>query len=264
MLTLAQRSFGRVRWLFVSIAIVLTAFQLALIGMSAAFARQGDFERLVAVLPAFIRDAHGWSLASFAGMITLTYYEPLPVMLFVMFAIYLATEPAGEVESGLVDLVLARPLPRAWLVTRTLMVIVLTTVTLMLSMGVTTWLGLHWLAPADARWPSARDVTMLMGYLLGVAWCFGAIALAAAAWARRRSASMAPVALAAVTLYLLEMVGDAWAPVRPLAVVSPFHYFPGSAFLQGTTNDALNLSVLGAVTGTAVALAYWQFNRRDL
>ena len=53
-------------------------------------------------------------------MASLGFFEPLIVMLVVQFAIFLATEPAGDVETGLVDLVLARPVPRHWLVTRSL------------------------------------------------------------------------------------------------------------------------------------------------
>ncbi len=50
-------------------------------------------------------------------MVLFAYFDPLIVMLLVQFAIYLATEPAGEVESNLVDLLLARPMPRHVIVT---------------------------------------------------------------------------------------------------------------------------------------------------
>ena len=70
----------------------------------------GSFDRLAMMLPAFAQRGFGPALTSFAGMATVGFFEPLIVMLVAQFAIYLATEPAGDVETGLVDLVLARPI----------------------------------------------------------------------------------------------------------------------------------------------------------
>ena len=61
------------------------------------------------IAPTFVLQLMGPALTSFRGMVLFVYVDPLIVMLVVQFAIYLATEPAGEVESSLVDLVLARP-----------------------------------------------------------------------------------------------------------------------------------------------------------
>ena len=264
MLTLVRRSLGRTAWLFVSIVVVLTAFQLSLIGVAASIARRGDFERLVQLMPSFLQQTFGPALQSFAGAVTIGYFEPIPVMVVVLFAVHLATEPAGEVESGLVDLLLARPLPRHWLVTRSLLTFIILTLALMLAMGLATWVGLLWLAPDGAAWPSAAHVVMLMVHLTAVAWCFGGLALAGAAWARRRGSLLAAMALAVVALYLLETLGTAWTPVRALAVLSPFHYFPGAAVLDGSARTSRDLSVLAAITAGVIVAAYWQFQRRDL
>ena len=56
-------------------------------------------------------------------------------MLVVQFAVYLAVEPAGDVESRLVDLLLARPLPRHYLLTRSLVVMTGAALVLPLSHG---------------------------------------------------------------------------------------------------------------------------------
>jgi len=50
-------------------------------------------------------------------------------------------EPAAEIEGGLVDTIAARPLPRHWLVTRTLVVMAIGTVALMIAMGTATSLA---------------------------------------------------------------------------------------------------------------------------
>lgn len=264
MLTLVGRSFRRQAGIFVSVASVLIAFQFALIAVAASFAERREFERLAQVVPAFIQNALGPSLRSFAGMSLIGYFEPIPVMLVVVFMVYVATEPAAEVEAGLVDLVLARPLARRLLITRTLIVMAITAVSLQVFTGLAVWLGLLWLAPAGVVWPRLSDALTLMVYLAATAWCFGAIALAAAARSRRRASALAPVAIGAIALYLLQMLGDVWSVARQLAVLSPFHYFPGSAVLNGRTDLALNLTVLGTASAIFIALAYWQFGHRDL
>ena len=94
--------------------------------------------------------------------------------------------------------------------------------------------------------------------------CFGATALAAAGWARRRAAAWAPVALAAVATYLIDFLGLWWTAMPRIGRLTPFHFYQGSAILEGRANTALDLSVLAAATVVASAIAYWQFNRRDL
>lgn len=264
MLTLVGRSLGRIVGLVAALLGVLAAFQIALIAVAASYVNASTFDRLAQLAPSFVQQAFGPALTSFAGMTTMGYFHPLAVMLVVQFAIYLATEPAGDIEWGLVDLVLARPHPRQWVVSRSLLVMTMGTATLTLTMGVATWLGLWALAPRGARWPEARVVSLLIIHLGAVAWSFGAAALAATAWARRRGSAQAPVAIAAVALYLIDLLGASWAPARPYARLSPFHYYQGAAILAGTADPARDLSILAAIALAGIALAYWQFGRRDL
>jgi hypothetical protein len=103
-----------------------------------------------------------------------------------------------------------------------------------------------------------------MAHLMAVTWCFAGAGLAAAAWARRRGAAMAAVGVAAVALYLLDFVGDAWADARWLAWLSPFHAFHGARILAGNTDVLRDLGVLAGLGAIGVALAYWRFARRDV
>ena len=58
-------------------------------------------------MPAFIQEAMGGVLVgSFSGAIALGFAHPLVMLSLASVAIYLASEPAGEVEDGLVDLVM--------------------------------------------------------------------------------------------------------------------------------------------------------------
>jgi hypothetical protein len=268
MLTLVGRSFGRTAGLFAAICIMLAVFEIALIAVAASFTGANDFARLSLLmsqlLPGFLQSAFGPAMLSFGAMTTICFFDPLVVMIAVQFAVFLATEPAGEIEGGLVDLVLARPLPRHWLISRSVLVMTAGAFLPTLAMGLATWLGLRMLAPAGAHGPEARVVLLMMIHLATLSWCFGGAALAAAAWSRRRAAALAAVALSSVALYLIDVIGESWARVLPLARLLPFHYYHGAAILRGTANPALDLSILSGIGVVGIALAYWQFGRRDL
>ncbi len=212
MLTLVGRSIARVRWLFLVSLLLLASFQFTLIAVAASFANAGNLESLALLMPGFVENTFGPALMSFGAMTTIGYFDPLVVMVVVQFAVYLATEPAGEIELGLVDLLLARPLPRHRLITRSIIVMTASAVTLTLVMGLATWLGLSSLAPARVPWPEARIIWTMMMHLVAVGWVFGAAALAVGAWARRRGAAQAAVAVTAVAMYLIDIVAESWSP----------------------------------------------------
>ena len=101
-------------------------------------------------------------------------------------------------------------------------------------------------------------------HLVSVGWCFGALALAVAAGARRWSAAFAPVTLGAVALYLIEVLAIGWAPARTVAWISPFHYYPALPIVAGDAVGLTNVAVLLTAAAVLTATAYWRFNRRDL
>jgi ABC-2 type transport system permease protein len=264
MLTLIGRSLDRCKGLFAAVAMLLAAFQTALVAIATSFEEGQGFERLLGLVPAFLQEGLAPALASFGGLVSLTFYEPVIVLLAVAFAIYLAAEPAGDVESGLVDLLLARPLPRHRFVTRSLVIMTGAAIVLPAVMALTMWACLALFAPSSAKWPELRTVLLLGVQLAAVTWCFGGAGLAASAWSRRRGAAVATVGVAAVTMYLMDSVGDAWASAAWLAWLSPFHAFHGARILAGTSDPVRDLSVLFALGAAGVALAYWRFERRDV
>jgi ABC-2 type transport system permease protein len=264
MLTLVRRTVDRIAVLLVVLAALLVLFQVALVAIAASLADGPGFEGLASLAPAFIQQILGPALASFGGLAAVGFFEPLIIMMVVQMAIYVATEPAGDVEAGLVDLVLARPVSRHVLVTRSLLVMTGVAIVLPVTMAASLWASLWWLAPPNVRWPEPRVVLLLTGHLAAVAWCFGAAALAAAAWAWRRGAAQSIVGVSAIAFYLLDTVAEAWDAVAWTAPLSPFHYFHGAEILAGRTDPARDLAMLIAVGVAGTALAYWQFRRRDV
>ena len=264
MTAMIGRSFARVAWMFTAVAGFLAVSQMLFTAVAASVSRSGDFERLSALVPEFLQSVLAPALTSFAAMTTVLYFDVLIVMLVVIWAVYVATEPAGEIESGLVDLILARPMPRHRLVTRTIVVSAGTTLLLTATMGAASVAALAIFAPPGTAWPTPRLLATMIAHLTLVAWCFAAAALAACGWARRRTAVLAAVALSAAALYLVDVLAGWWSPLRPVAYVSPFNYYHGGEIITGAANVALNLTVLASAAIAASGLAYWQFARRDL
>jgi ABC-2 type transport system permease protein len=263
-IALVTRSCGRLANPFCGVLIVLSGFQIALIAVASEFAGAGNFERIAQLVPSVLAPALAPALTSFDRMATLGFFDPLVVMLVVQWAIYVGTEPAGEVETGLVDLVLARSVPRHRVMTRTLIVTLGSTLLLTLAMLAGTLIGLQVLAPTELDWPTPRVLLLMVAHLALVGWCFGAAAMAVAGWARRRGSAIAVTAIAAVALYLVDFLGLWWPPVETLARVTPFAYFHGGPLLAGTADPFRNLVVLGSITIAAAVTAYVRFQRRDL
>src|SRR2546423_530173 len=158
-LLLLALSLKRARPLLIATGSLLAAFQVLLVFIAGTVERAGDFEQLASLLPPFVRALLGPSVVSvmsFSGIVCLGYFDLGIVIALLALTIALATVPASEVESGFADLILARPLRRHWLITRTIVLVLLAILMMLTVMIAGTWVGLAMLAPGNVRWPSAR------------------------------------------------------------------------------------------------------------
>ncbi len=124
----------------------------------------GNSTSSAALLPPSVRDILGPSLASimsFNGIVCGVYFDTGFIIALLALAIALATLPASEIETGFADLILARPLPRHWLITRTIALVLFSILLMLLMIMAGTWAGLALFAPPDAPWPSARQTGSL-------------------------------------------------------------------------------------------------------
>jgi hypothetical protein len=226
----------------------------------------GEFEQLATLLPPFVRALLGPSLASvmsFGGVVCLGYFDLAIVIALLALTIALATVPASEVESGFVDLILARPLRRHWVITRTIALVLLAIVFMMSVMLAGTWNGLLLLAPGDDRWPKPSVLCSLVLDLGSLMLCWGGVALALGAACRRTVAS-AVTGLLALASLLLDLTGRLWPPAERFAWLSPFRYFIPFDLVMGTALPIENVIVLWAIAMTGFVLAYYFFSQRDI
>jgi hypothetical protein len=264
---LVGRSLAQVRGIFIGVAGLLCAFQVALVLQAASYDQQAMFETLGRMTPGFIQRWLGdniVALASFGGLVTFGYFHPIVVLLTAMVAAFVASDPAADVEAGHVDLLLSRPVARHWLVTRSALLLLACPLVLATLMLISTWTAVALAAPPHARGPSPTTLVLLAAHLVAVAWWFGALSLALAGGARRRAAAFAPAAIAAVGLHLVNVLAASWKPARVADVLSPFHYYRGTEIVAGLSDPALDLILLGSTAAVLVGLSYWRFRARDL
>jgi ABC-2 type transport system permease protein len=264
---LAGRSLARIAGVLAGVTLLLVALQAALVFVASLQEEAQSFDLIAKLAPSFVQRQFGSSFTlfmSFSGLATFGYFHPVVMLLFTLFTTFVATELAADVEGGQVDLLMARPISRQVLVTRSLLLVLFIPVTLVSLMLLATALALRLFAPAGAQWPSGEVLRGLATHLVALAWCFGAIGLAVAAGARRRAGALGSVAIAAVSLYLLDLLAPAWRALQPFAIVSPFHYYQGPSVLAGTADNARDFTVLATIALAATAFAFWRFGRRDL
>jgi ABC-type transport system involved in multi-copper enzyme maturation permease subunit len=264
---LVWRSATEAQYVVLACVLLLAGLQVLTVGQASALEAQHSFSRMADLVPGFLQRGLGAKsllLASFKGSVAFGYFHPVVVILVAVLAVYITTEPAHEVESGLVDLTLARSVPRHILITRSLVLGVGSVLTAVILMFTGTRLGLQLFALPQFDAPTAASSAALLAHLAAVALCFGGMGLAIAAGARRWSTAFTTAALAVVALYLLDFLAIVWPALRWLAWLSPFHYFPALSILTGEVSPWGNLAVLLLAAAVFSAYGYWRFSERDL
>jgi hypothetical protein len=135
-------SLKRVRTLVIVTGLLLAALQLVLIFVAGELRTSGAFDQLSAIIPPFARELLGPSVTiimSFSGIVCLGYFELAVMGALIALAVTLATIPASEVEIGFMDLILARPLARHWIITRTVALTTIVTAAMLALMVAGTW-----------------------------------------------------------------------------------------------------------------------------
>jgi ABC-2 type transport system permease protein len=266
-IALLQRSSSQARYVLAGTFLLLCGFQIIIVGQAAEIERTNSFARMAELLPGFLQRGLGsraMLLATFKGTVSFGYFHPVVCMLVTIMAMYLASEVAHEVESGLVDLELARPVRRHRLITRSLVLMHASLVATVLLMAWGTWLGVRVFGAGDLALPAAGVRAGMLGNLLAVGSCFGAFALLVASGSRRWTTAFTFVALTSVVMYNIDFLAIGWDPMKTIAWISPFHYYPALDVLAGDAPMGRNIAILLSASAVLTAAAYWRFARRDL
>jgi ABC-2 type transport system permease protein len=264
---LVIHSLRRVRGLLLGLGLLLAGFQVLATLLAGTFQESNTFGQIAALAPPFVRQLVGpsmFAVLSFQGMVCLGYFHPIVIGALVSVVMAVATEPAAEIERRFADLILARPVARHVLVTRSIVVLIVSIAIVVGLMVFGTWLGLASFAPEGAVWPSRRLVGSLAISLGALALCWSGVTLAIATRARRRGVAGSIAGLLAFGAFLFDYIARAWAPARRIGWLTPFHYYNPTDLLLGRALDWTGLWTLAGLGLAGFVLAYVFFSRRDV
>jgi ABC-2 type transport system permease protein len=266
-LILLGHSLKRVRVIVIATGALLTIFQMFIILIANSIQSSNTFQEMGAMMPGFARDLLGPAMAgflSFKGFVCLDYFHLVVLSALIALAIAVATMPTSEIETGFIDLILSRAVARHLVITRSIVVCVLTISAILGLMMVGTWGGLETLAARDAEWPSRTLIFSLAGNLALLMLAWSGIAMAIGTASRRRGVAGAIAGLLALASFLLDYVARAWKPAEFAGWFSPFRYYAPFDLLMGARLEVKNLFVLAGIAVVGFALAYIFFSRRDI
>lgn len=263
---LFKLSLKRVWKLLCAVGLLLGGFQVLRVHIAASVHQAGHFEQIAELLPPAVRAILGPSLTSvlsFNGIVCGGFFDLGNVLGLTALSIALATVPASEIETGFADLMLARPVPRHWLISRTIALVLFSIVLELFMIVAATWTGLALFAPPGDAGPPTRQIVALALNLGMLLLCWSGVAMALGA-AYRRGQAGATAGLLAIATLLLDYAQKLWPPLERIGWVSPFRYFTPFEMVMGDPVPVENLTVLWAVGMTGFALAYLIISERDI
>ena len=216
------------------------------------------------VLPLSMQQVLGSQLGmlSFTALAGFGFQHPLALAGAIAFVIVVATLPAGERESGFLDLVMARPLQRSSYFLAVLLLLALGALLMPLApfLGLGAGLGLLQV-PVEIEWsryaPSAFGLACILLAIAGYT-------LLLASFARRRGTAAAQATGLTLLFYWIDLLSPIWEPIRAIDWISPFHYFKPVRWAIAGEVPFGHYAVLLAIAVVTSALALFIFRRRDL
>jgi ABC-type transport system involved in multi-copper enzyme maturation permease subunit len=221
-------------------------------------------DRIPPALQAFTRTRPEFlALSGLAGYLSLGFSHPLYIVLAGAAVVgFAARSLAGEMERGIIQIPLARPISRhAVYASRVLGIAIICTL-----LAVVGPLGM--VAGLFFSQPEGEFVYAHLGALalncLTLFWAVGALTLWGSAAASTAGRVVAWALSLLVLSYFVDYFAGVWAPLQAIAFLSLFDYYEPTEALVSGTADATNLIALAAVGVVAAVAGLVAFTRRDL
>jgi ABC-type transport system involved in multi-copper enzyme maturation permease subunit len=264
LVALVGHSLRRRRGLLVALALVLIVFQVLMVLTAKNYEETGGFRAMAALMPQFIAQLTNMMALTFAGFVLFGYSHPILQFFLIAMAISIGTEPVAEIETRFVDLMMSRPLRRTTIITRTVVVLLVSMLLAVGTLMAATFAALWLFAPPDVRLPQSRTIVALSVNLALLVLAWGGIALGLASFSRRRATAATICGFLAFSTFVLDYAGKFWKAIEPASRISPFHYFNSFALIGGRTLATTDVVALTAMFAVSAALAGVVYAWRDL
>jgi ABC-2 type transport system permease protein len=266
-LALLGRQLRHQRWLLIGLAILLVGFEILLIHLAAAFEAGPGMEQMMTMLPEFAQKilASKIRTASFPGFVGFGFAHPAAMVACTGLVVLAATTPSGDRDAGVLDLLLARPVPRWKYLAACLANLALPALLLPACILLGCALGLGQVeVETELPWTSYVASALALSSLL---LALGGLALLTGVISRRRGTAVARITAALLVTYVLDSVAQFSSLLGDLKWLSPFHYFhpiQAATYTDGTAGTATDSLVLLGIFVVATALAFRRFQTSDL
>ncbi|MEW6582566.1 MAG: hypothetical protein AB1416_07390 [Actinomycetota bacterium] len=245
-----------------ALGLAFLLFEL-LVGMSYASVDENELRRLVESLPPAIRAfAAGSDIASPWGYVGTGFLHPVALSIQATLVVSVAAMAARDVEDGVAEVILARPLARwRWLAAQGLALLVLLA-------GVAT-AGFAGSAIAVAAVDDLASVSF-RGLALAVATgallqlTAAAVTMVAAALSRTAGRAVGWGAGFVLVSYAINYLAQLWTPIERLGWLSVFDRFRPAGILRDVAVPGVDVLVLAGVAVVAAVAALWLTDRREV
>lgn len=264
MIEIARRQLGR-SWVFLLVVtLFLAGFQVLLCAVVASVNLEGAFGQMVQFAPPLFRAMIEQNLmgGTPAGVLAFGWNHPATHALLAAIAITLpARAIAGEVENGVIELVLAQPVSRAeYFAAHVLFGVA--ALSAALAAGVLGTAVGQAVFSLNAFGPARLSTLFFNALLLQLA--IYAVTLLVSAHGREGGRVALVGVLVAVLSYVINAIATLWGKAELLKPYSLHSYFdPREVLVNGHLSGAA-VAVLSAVAAIAIAAAFMRFARRDL
>jgi ABC-2 type transport system permease protein len=239
-------------------------FEIFMVWISNSVDMGPDFELLLeaVVPPAMLRlILNQFGMTSFVSAVAFGFKHPLVLVAAVSVVITAASVPAAERETGLLDLIVARPVPRQrYLAAHVLLLLFIALVfPLALLAGAATGIAITGRGD-EAAWTTYMAAAAALTPLLLL---IGAYTLWFGAGARRRGSAIAPAIGLTLAFYMYEVLASMWQRLEPYEWATVFYFFAPVGQVTGEAGAREPLILLALAVGV-FALAFYRFAQQQL
>jgi len=262
--TLLGRQLWHLRWILSALMLGLVGFEMLVIHLAQAFDAGPGIDQLLGMLPQLLQDLVNSQIATttFPAFVAFGFMHPAAMVGCFAVLLMLATTPPGDRDSGLLDLLLARPLPRRTYLAASVAGVVLASLVLPCCILLGCALGLA-TVEVEGQQPWT-DYVPACAQLSGLLLAFGGLGLAIATTARRRGTAIARSVSLILLCYAIDTLSRFSTLLGPLIWATPFAYFdPIRAALEPDFPWIGQLTLWG-VFGLSTLLSFRRFETRDL
>ena len=252
--------------LFVALCLVfLGGLEFLICGLVATVDVSGVLKEVAKAVPSFLQALLSEQVLAgmtTRGLVAFGWNHPLALALGAATAIALASRSvAGEIENGMMELLLSQPLSRRNYLLTHLLFAAFTLAALSLAGMLGTYLGQknYGLNLFDAR-PLLQ--LALNFFLLQMAWY--SLALVLSVYARESGRVTGAVFLLVLASFFAQVLGKLLPAAAWLLPYSLYTYYSPPEILVESLFSTSSLTVLGSISALGIGLSFWRFQQRDL